>query len=191
MRYKALLMIVITTLFLGWLIVLPVSAADGTKLDIGIYEECNPKDNPIQERPFDQTGFSLYVTWVEEKWAGDDLMSKMVTPVGYFESTQDIPAHFPIDIGVPYHDTYCAGIKVLGICMGTEITMSGYYHIDHHMIPPGYCPQYPQGQSRKKTDTQTSNIKYYYGDVCKELYPGFRGLWGTCAGWNRCVIRIV
>jgi len=161
----------------------PVSAADGTKLDVGIYAGLNPRDNPIDADPWDTAEFTFSVYWVVVKTlsSGEEI-SREDVKVGDFSSTQQNAAHFPLLTGIPYSDTYCSGYKVGGLCIGTLITETGYYHIGYVSIPYGYCPQYPQGQDRKKSDTQTSNLKFFKGSVCNMIYPGFHGLFG----WEQC-----
>jgi len=187
-------------LLIGWLVLVPVSAAphtggaDSAKLDVGIFEGINEQGNPINEDAQDDTVFTFHVTFTTIKIAEDgEVISSVTQEVGYFTSHQSDAGEFPYMYGPPYHDTYCAGVKVLGVCVGTVIDEEGFYHVDHFRIPDGYCPQFPFGQDRHKDGTTTSNQKYFKDEVCHQLYPGFDDKFGYCPNapsFRRCYILL-
>ncbi len=162
-------------LVLAALMVAPAAAVDCEhpfKLDVGIFEKLNGQDNPVHEHPYDQTPISFTVTWIVKRTNinGMVLPGGSTTVIGTYTATQDgaATACGPYDPYIVKEGSWC--IPWTGICLA-HIYEEGYYHIGYNYVPKGYCPQYPNGQDRKKSDTTTVNMNFYLGSGCGGIFP--------------------
>ncbi|MDD1655226.1 MAG: hypothetical protein LUO91_05935 [Methanomicrobiales archaeon] len=176
------------------------------KIDVGIFLDVNPTNNPIHEDPGDLQEFQFDVRYVVTRTPLCTILGPLPTDtgeIGRFTAWQGNTVQVPKVAGQAgdHIIDYCVlPLPLVGYSYPADDTCLGFicpvqesigYEIDHYRIPQGYCPQYPDGQDRKKEDTQTENMKFYRGTACGEVYPGYDGAfaWGECRP-RRCTIRI-
>jgi len=172
------------------------------KIDVGIYRDVNPKDNPINADPADTQEFHFHVTWIITRtllgFSGPFFID--AGKIGDYTASQGNTVEVPKMVGQSGEKKvdYCLPVigeayPANGPCFGLvwPVIESVTYDIDHDRIPAGYCPQYPDGQDRKKEGTTTENMKFYRGDACGKVYPGWDGRfdWGACRP-RQCYIMI-
>jgi len=80
------------------------------------------------------------------------VISSVTQEVGYFTSHQSDAGEFPYMYGPPYHDTYCAGVKVLGVCVGTVIDEEGFYHVTTSGSLTGTALSFPLDRTGTRTE---------------------------------------
>ncbi|MDD1653206.1 MAG: hypothetical protein LUQ64_01535 [Methanomicrobiales archaeon] len=176
------------------------------KIDVGIFLGVNPTNNPINADPGDLQEFQFDVRYVVTRTPLCSFLGPLPTEtgeIGRFTAWQGNTVQVPKVAGQAGDHTvdYCvlplplvgysypAGDSCLGFICPVRESIS--YEIDHYEIPRGYCPQYPDGQDRKKEATQTENMKFYRGAACGIVYRGWDGSfdWGECRP-RHCTIRI-
>lgn len=177
------------------------------KIDVGIYAGVNPVNNPINADPGDMQQFHFDVSYVITRTP--QCVLPFFSPpsesgvIDQFTVSQGNTVFVPKVVGQAGDRTinYCVlPLPLVGYsypadssCLGVicPVTESVSYTIDHYDIPKGYCPQYPDGQDRKKEATQTENMKFYKGSACGKVYAGWDGHfgWGPCKP-RQCYIMI-
>jgi len=202
----ALAVILVGTGFVGVAHAGPESESS-FKIDVGVYLGVNPRDNPINADPGDPQPFQFLVSWVVTRTPlcgyPTSIPPETTGEIGLFTVSQYDNVFVQKVMGQSGEHTvdYCVlplplvgySYPADGFCVGfvCPVTETISYQITHIDIPKGYCPQYPDGQDRKKEDTQTENMKFYRGDACGEVYPGWDGRfdWGACRP-RHCYISI-
>jgi len=177
------------------------------KIDVGVFLDVNPRDNPINADPGDMQPFQFQVQWVLTRTPlcglPNSIPPETTGEIGLYTVSQEHSLFVPKVMGQAGEHIvdYCVlplplvgySYPADGFCVGfvCQVRETTRYEITHYQVPKGYCPQYPDGQDRKKEDTETENMKFYRGNACGKVYPGWNGWfdWGPCRP-TRCLIMI-